>query len=264
LGSPVDARAAHTSCAFAHARLGLLCLAIAASGLLGCSQFGGENGGDPKVQIGANPILPEPQQYLLPPMHIAKVVGWAKGETRSVPQGLQIRALATGLAHPRSLNVLPNGDVLVVETSGPGEPVHRPKNLIMGWVQSYAGARAKGGNRITLLRDIGPDGVAKTRTVFLDKLHSPFGVALVGHNLYVANTDALMRYPYEDGQTSITAAGVKLTDCPAGRLTITGRKRWWRAPTGRSFMSASAPTATSPRTGWRLNASAPPFGRSTE
>ena len=195
-------------------RLALLAVALSTLALAGCD----DQGGDPKAQIGANPTLPEPQQYLLPPMRVAQMAGWGKDETPAVPQGMQVRALATGLEHPRSLYALPNGDVLVVEASGPPAPINRPKDLIMGWVRSYAGAGAKGGNRITLLRDPGPDGIAQIRTVFLDNLNSPFGVALVGHDLFVANTDAIVRYPYTDGQTSITEPGTKLTDLPGGPI----------------------------------------------
>jgi glucose/arabinose dehydrogenase len=114
-------------------------------------------------------------------MHIARAVGWAQNETPTVPNGFQVKALATDLAHPRGLYVLPNGDVLVVEANSPSvEPVERPKDLIMGWVKSFAGAGAKGGDRITLLRDADGDGVPEQRTVLLDHLYSPFGVALVG------------------------------------------------------------------------------------
>jgi glucose/arabinose dehydrogenase len=193
----------------------LTAVAVAAAGLslAGCDA----NGGDPARQIGANPFLPAIQQYLLPPIKIATPVPWGN-ETPKVPAGLHVQALATGLAHPRSLYVLPNGDVLVVESNGPKAPVFRPKDLITGWVQSFAGAKAKDANRITLLRDINGDGIPDVRTVFLDHLNSPFGVALVGHDLYVANTDAIVRYPYEDGQTSITAPGTKLTDLPGGPI----------------------------------------------
>jgi glucose/arabinose dehydrogenase len=145
---------------------------------------------------------------------------------------MQVHALATGLEHPRFVYVLPNGDVLVVESNGPKAPINRPKDIIMGWVQNYAGTHAKGGNRITLLRDIGPDGIAKTRTVFLDHLNSPYGVALVGHDFYVANTDALIRYPYEDGQTSITAPGTKLTDLPGGPIDHHWTKSLVASPDG--------------------------------
>src|SRR5882757_10890777 len=118
-------------------RLAVLLVAVAGLGLAGCD----ENAGDPTKQIGANPVLPELQQYLMPPIRIAKVVGWGK-DVPTVPQGLQAHALATGFVHPRSLYVLPNGDVLVVESNGPKAPIHRPKDIITGWVQSFAGAKA--------------------------------------------------------------------------------------------------------------------------
>src|SRR5258707_13512147 len=191
----------------------LAVVAIAGLGLAGCY----DNGGDPKVQIGANPVLPPLQQYLIPPIRIAKVVPWGK-ETAAVQQGLQVQALATGFGHPRTLYVLPNGDVLVVEGNGPKAPINRPKDLVTGWVQWLAGAAGKGGNRITLLRDTKGDGTFDVRSVFLDHLNSPFGVALVGQDFYVANTDAIVRYPYQEGQTSITAPGTKLTDLPGGPI----------------------------------------------
>jgi glucose/arabinose dehydrogenase len=195
-------------------RLAILLAGVACLGLAGCD----DHAGDPKAQIGANPLLPALQQYLMPPMAVANVVGWGKDKTPVVPQGLQVHALATGFAHPRSLYVLPNGDVLVVESNGPKAPIYRPKDIITGWVQSFAGAKAKDANRITLLRDTKGDGSFDLRTVFLDHLNSPFGVALVGNDLYVANTDAIVRYPYQDGQTSITAPGTKLTDLPGGPI----------------------------------------------
>jgi glucose/arabinose dehydrogenase len=157
-------------------------------------------------------------------MHLASVIGWKNGETPVVPQGLQIKALATGLAHPRSLYVLPNGDILVVESKAPrSDPINRPKDLVMQWVESLV---TSGGseeanqptNQITLLRDADGDGVPETKSVFLDHLHSPFGVALVGNDLYVANTDAIMRYPYNTGETKITAPGTELTPLPGGPI----------------------------------------------
>jgi glucose/arabinose dehydrogenase len=208
-------------------RLAVLLTTVAGLGLAGCD----DHAADPKMQIGANPVLPAIQQYLMPPMRIAKVVGWGKDENPSVPQGLQIHALATDLQHPRSVYVLPNGDVLVVESNGPKAPINRPKDIITGWVQSFAGAKAKDANRITLLRS-NSDGSPKLRTVFLDHLNSPFGVALVGHDLYVANTDAIVRYPYEDGQTSITAAGTKLTDLPGGPIDHHWTKALLASPDG--------------------------------
>jgi glucose/arabinose dehydrogenase len=193
-------------------RLALICTAISTIGLAGCD----DEGFDVTTQIGANPVLPEPQQYLLPPMKIAKTTSWGH-ETPTVAPGLHVEAFATGLGHPRSLYVLPNGDVLVAEANGPPAPVSRPKELIMGWVQSLAGAKAKGANQITLFRNV-KDGKAETRSVFLENLNSPFGVALVGSDLYVANTDAIMKFPYHDGDTKISAPGVKLADLPGGPI----------------------------------------------
>ena len=149
-----------------------------------------------------------------------------------MPDGLQVQALATGFEHPRSLYVLPNGDVLVVEANGPEPPINRPKDLVMIWAQWLAGAAAKGGNRITLLRDTKGDGTFDQRTVFLDHLNSPFGVALVGQDFYVANTDAIVRYPYQEGQTSITAPGTKLTDLPGGPIDHHWTKSMVASPDG--------------------------------
>src|SRR3984893_7882157 len=206
----------------------VLLAGLAGLGLAGCD----DHAGDPKQQIGANPELPAVQQYLMPPMRIAKAVGWGKDETPTVAEGLQVHALATGFQHPRSIYVLPNGDVLVVESNGPKAPIYRPKDIITGWVQSFAGAKAKNANRITLLRDINGDGIPKVRTVFLDHLNSPFGVALVGHDLYVANTNAIVRYPYQEGQTSISAAGTKLADLPGGPINHHWTKSLLASPYG--------------------------------
>jgi glucose/arabinose dehydrogenase len=202
-------------------------LVVAGFGLASCDDIGG----NPARQIGANPVLPALQQYLLPPIQIAPPVSWGS-ETPKVPNGLQIRPLATGFQHPRSLYVLPNGDVLVVESNGPKAPVFRPKDIVTPWVEWFAGAKAKDANRITLLRDTNGDGVPEVRSVFLDHLNSPFGVALIGHDLYVANTDAIIRYPYEDGQTSITAPGTKLTDLPGGPIDHHWTKAMVASPDG--------------------------------
>lgn len=208
-------------------RVAAIMTAVAGLGLAGCN----DTGGDPKLQIGANAVLPPLHQYLLPPIRIATPVGWGS-ETPKVPQRLQVHALATGLQHPRSVYVLPNGDVLVVESNGPKAPIFRPKDLVTGVVETLAGAKAKDANRITLLRDTNGDGIPDVRSVFLDHLNSPFGVALVGHDLYVANTDAIMRYPYQDGQTSITAKGTKLTDLPGGPIDHHWTKSLLASPDG--------------------------------
>jgi glucose/arabinose dehydrogenase len=154
-------------------------------------------------------------------VQIARVVGWKQGETPTVPQGLKIQALATGLEHPRSLYVLPNGDILVVESKAPPPPPpKRPKDIVMAFVESWATSGGSTGpsNRITLLRDSNGDGVPEERSVFLDHLNSPFGVTLVGNDLYVANTDGILRYPYTEGETKMTAPGTMLAELPGGPI----------------------------------------------
>ncbi|MGY3035178.1 glucose/arabinose dehydrogenase [Bradyrhizobium sp. USDA 4354] len=199
--------------------------------LAGCN----DGSGDPKAQVGANPTLPDIQQYLLPSVHIARIIGWKKDETPTVAPGLQVKAFATGLQHPRSLYVLPNGDVLVVESKAPkGAPIKRPKEIVMGYVESWATSGGDSGesNRITLLRDSNGDGVPETQSVFLDHLNSPFGVALVGNDLYVANTDAIVRYPYTEGDTKITAPGTVLTPLPGGPINHHWTKSLVASPDG--------------------------------
>jgi glucose/arabinose dehydrogenase len=195
-------------------------LALTCASALTLAACNDDSSFNPQDQVGPNPPLPEPQQFLFPPMRLSKIVGWKEGEKPTVAQGLKIEALATDLQHPRSLYVLPNGDVLVVESKSPGvQPIARPKDLIMGWIESMvtSGGDTGPSNRITLLR-YGDDGKPQTRTVFLDHLHSPFGVALVGSDLYVASTDAIMRYPYKTGDTAISDAGTTLTPLPGGPI----------------------------------------------
>jgi glucose/arabinose dehydrogenase len=186
---------------------------------------------DPRRQIGAHPYLPEIHQYLLPPMHVVKNIGWENATPKAAP-GLQVKALAKNLKNPRSVYVLPNGDILVVETEGPGEPAGRPKQFVMNWVEQKAHSSIKAGNRILLFRDVDGDGIPEMQTVFLDHLHSPFGVVLVGNDFYVADTDAVMRYPYQEGQTRITAAGTKLTDLPGGPIDHHWTKSLTASPDG--------------------------------
>ena len=193
-----------------------LCGAVILSigGLAAC----GEGGiASPDTQYGDQPTLPAPKNFLLPPMKVPSAGNWKPGETPTVAAGLKIEALATGLMHPRAVYTLPNGDILVVESNGPKAPVNRPKDLIMGWIKSFGGTGGKGGNRITLLRPAS-NGAPEIRTVFLDGLNSPFGVALVGNDFYVANTDAVIRYPYVAGETKISAPGTRLVELPGGAI----------------------------------------------
>ncbi|MGX7704906.1 PQQ-dependent sugar dehydrogenase [Methylobacterium sp. Gmos1] len=202
--------------------------------LAGCQFIGSQDEPfDAQSQVGPDPVLPEPQQYLLPPMRIARAVGWSADATPSVPEGFRVKAFATDLAHPRQVYVLPNGDVLAVEANSPNvEPVRRPKDLVMGWVKAFAGAGAKGGNRITLLRDADGDGTPEVRSVLLEHINSPFGVALIGQDLYVAATDALLRFPYREGDTRITEPGTKVTDLPGGPIDHHWTKALTASPDG--------------------------------
>lgn len=187
---------------------------------------------DPHRQIGPNPYLPDIHQYLLPPMHVARIVGWRNGETPTVAPGLQIHALARDLKNPRSLYVLPNGDVLVVETAGPPAPISRPKEIVMNLLEKQAHSHTRAGNRILLFRSTRNDGTYDQRFVFIDHLKSPFGVVLVGGDLYVADTDAVMRYPYQTGETVITDPGTKLTDLPGGPIDHHWTKSLTASPDG--------------------------------
>jgi glucose/arabinose dehydrogenase len=168
-------------------------------------------------------------------LNAAKAVGWPRG-ARPVPApGLAVNALASGLDHPRWLAVLPNGDVLVAETNAPPKPDDAKgiKGWVARWLYKYAGSAGASANRITLLRDTNGDGVADVRSVLLHGLHSPFGMALVGHTLYVADTDAVLAFPYRDGETTIDAPGRKLLDLPAGPINHHWTKNLIASPDGR-------------------------------
>jgi glucose/arabinose dehydrogenase len=173
-----------------------------------------------KAGTGPAPTLPPPHHTLLPTVHIAPAKGWPQGGKPAAATGLAVAAYASGLDHPRWLYTLPNGDVLVAETNAPPKPEDSKgiRGKIMKMVMKRAGAGTPSANRITLLRDADGDGVAETRTVFLEGLNSPFGMTLVGDTLYVANTDAVMRFPYKTGETRIRAEGVKVADLPAGPI----------------------------------------------
>jgi glucose/arabinose dehydrogenase len=170
------------------------------------------------VGWGPNPALPEPQHTLIPTLNEAKADPWPQGTHPTPAAGLAATAYGTGLDHPRWLYVLPNGDVLVAETNKPEDAPKETgiKAKVAGMVQKKAGAGVPSPDRITLLRGLDANGAAASKTVFLQGLHSPFGMALVGNNLYVANADALWRFPYKAGATSIEAAGAKVLDLPAG------------------------------------------------
>ncbi|HUZ12425.1 MAG TPA: sorbosone dehydrogenase family protein [Caulobacteraceae bacterium] len=192
-----------------------LAAALASLALAGCGRSSQPAG----AAVGPTPALAAPHHRLIPTVKIARPVGWPAGRTPLAAPGLRVEALARGLVHPRSLLVLPDGDVLVAETNGPAHPPPTglraiAEKLVMGMV----GADVPSPNRIILLRGRGPDGTAQSRSVFLQGLNSPFGMALVGDQLYVADTDALLRFPYVTGETRITAPAVKVADLPAGPI----------------------------------------------
>ncbi|SEJ74806.1 PQQ-dependent sugar dehydrogenase [Paraburkholderia diazotrophica] len=170
---------------------------------------------DPEHQTGANPPLPGVRNFFAPPMQVPKYVGWQKGGTPKVADGLKIEAIASGLEHPRQVYVLPNGDILVAESNSPNEEaVTTPKQLIAGLIEARSGKKAEGANRITLLRKRADGSGQWDKYLFIDHLHSPFGMQLIGDTLYVADTDAILKYPYKSGETSISTRGVELTDLP--------------------------------------------------
>ncbi|HEY1461351.1 MAG TPA: sorbosone dehydrogenase family protein, partial [Casimicrobiaceae bacterium] len=170
--------------------------------------------------MGPDPALPPPDVSVIPTVNIAPAKGWPAGASPQSPAGTHVTRFAEGLDHPRWVYVLPNGDVLVAETNAPPKPDDEKgiKGWIMRMMMARAGAGSPSANRITLLRDADGDGVAETRSVFIEGLHSPFGMVLVGSDLYVADTDAVLRFSYTPGQTRITAAPVKVADLPAGPL----------------------------------------------
>jgi len=212
-------------------------LAPAASLILlaACSGCGESTRLPPNADVGPKPTLVEPVKTALPTVHIAKPSPWKDGQAPTPATGLQVQAFATGLDHPRWLQLLPNGDVLVAETNAPPRP--DDGQGIKAWVQKLfmkrAGAATPSANRITLLRDADGDGRAELRDVFAQNLNSPFGMAVVGDRFYVANTDAVLEFAYAPGQTKLEGPGRKLTDLPAGTRNHHWTKSLIASPDGR-------------------------------
>ncbi len=192
---------------------------------------------------GPDPALPKPDRSLIPTVNIAPAVGWPDGRQPQAAPGLRVEAFARDLDHPRWLYTLPNGDVLVAETNAPPKP--EDQKGLTGWftkkVMARAGAGVPSANRIALLRDADGDGRVDRRTVFLEGLNSPFGMALVGDDFYVANTDALLRFPYREGATRIEAEGEKIVDLPAGPINRHWTKNLLASPDGtRLYVSSGS------------------------
>jgi glucose/arabinose dehydrogenase len=190
----------------------LIAVAVVALNAAGC----GDSAKLPaNADFGANPQLPAPSTTAIPTVNFARAIGWPEGRTPQAAEGLKVAAFARGLDHPRWLYLLPNGDVLVAESGSPSSPDGGGiGEWIQNWVMARAGAPARSANRISLLHDTGA-GVSESPRPFLEGLNSPFGMALVGGNLYVANNDAVVRFPYVEGQTKITAPGTRIADLPA-------------------------------------------------
>jgi len=187
------------------------------------------------ASFGPEPQLPPPNVTLLPTVNIAPAVGWHAGEQPTPAPGLAVTAFAMGLDHPRNVYVLPNGDVLVAETNAPPKPDDNPglRGVITRWVMNRAGAGPPSANRLVLLRDTHGSGTADMHSVFLEGLNSPFGMALIGDQLFVADTDMIRRYRYHPGQTRIDEAGSVLTELPAGRINRHWTKNLVASPDGR-------------------------------
>ncbi|HEX7250454.1 MAG TPA: sorbosone dehydrogenase family protein [Burkholderiales bacterium] len=187
--------------------------------------------------VGPNPEIAPPSKSVLPTVDIAPAMGWPEGVKPRAAPGTQVAAFARDLAHPRWLYVLPNGDVLVAETNAPPKPEDGKglRGKAMKQVMKKAGAAVPSQNRITLLRDADGDGVAEVRQPFLEGLNSPFGMALVGDDFYVANTDSIVRFHYEPGATRAAGPGVKIVDLPGGPLNHHWTKNLIASPDGKKL-----------------------------
>lgn len=215
-----------------HKRTGPMLLTGLAAGLL--ASCGDEAKLPKNADTGPNPKLAEQVHNSLPTVVVAPAVGWPTGGKPIAAPGLAVEAYATGLDHPRWLHVLPNGDVLVAESNAPTRPADNPgfRNWATGLLKKRAGAGTKSANQITLLHGLKSDGSAESRSVLLTGLNSPFGMAYVGSDLYVANTDAIMKYPYTLGETKITATGTRVADLPAGEINHHWTKSLVASPDG--------------------------------
>ena len=208
------------------------CIATLTLALGACGEA--QETGSVTQTYGPSPTLPPPQHSWIPTVDIASVKPWSHGDRPTAANGMNVHAFATGLDHPRTVYVLPNGDVLVAESNAPPKPDdgHGIRGFIYREAQKWAGAGVPSANRITLLRDADGDGVAEIRSTFLSGLNSPFGMVLVGDDFYVADSDAIMKFPYHKGDTRISAAGVKLTDLPAGPINHHWTKDLTASPDG--------------------------------
>lgn len=192
------------------------------------------------ADTGKEPVFTAPRSELIPTINVAEVKAWTANQKPMAAQGLAVARFAEGLAHPRSMLTLSNGDVLVAETNSPPRPSGGIVDRVMTYLMDKAGAGVPSANRITLLRDADGDGRAETKTAFLTGLHSPYGMALVGDTLYVANTDALMAFPYKPGDTRITGKGRKILNLPAASPNMHWTRSLTASPEGLLYVGVGS------------------------
>jgi glucose/arabinose dehydrogenase len=234
-------------------RLRLAYLAGLAIALMSCAQSATQS---PSASMGANPNLPAPEASIIPTVNIAPAKGWSAGAMPQAAPGTRITAFARGLNHPRWLYVLPNGDVLVAESNAPQKPEGSGgiRAWLMGLVMARAGAAVPSPDRITLLRDTDHDGIADFRSVLLEGLHSPFGMALVGNQLFVANTDALLRFTYTTGDTRILDKGIQVTALAAGPINHHWTKGLLASADGRKLLVSVGSNSNAAESGMAVEA----------
>jgi glucose/arabinose dehydrogenase len=213
-------------------RFGLAAALVVALALTGCGDTAHLSVGQ---GTGPNPVLPPPTRTVIPTVKVADAIGWPPGAAPAAAPGLTVAPFAQGLDHPRWLHVLPNGDVLVAETNAPPKPDDGKgiKGYFFKMFQKKAGGAVPSANRVTLLRDADGDGVAETKVPFLTGLNAPFGMALAGSTLYVADSDGLLAFPYAPGVTNIATPGRVVTPLPGGRINHHWTKSLAASPDGR-------------------------------